>query len=99
VNMRNAAPIKSMNQISGMLPGVTASRLTTDNGLVWTARATARLRFADGRYSEVKRTVSAEVRFFKKGDRRPDRILRWYDESPPAPAMQPVSGGSAGFLQ
>jgi len=91
VNMRNVAPIKSLDQISSVLRSGTArSRLTTDNGLVWTARATARLRFADGRYSEVKRTVSAVVRFFKKGDTRPDRILRWYDESPPAPSMQPI---------
>jgi len=101
VHMRSIAPIRSMDQISGLLRGSAASRLTTDNGMVWTARATARLRFADGRYSEVKRTVSAEVRFFKKGDNRPDRILRWYDESPPAPGLQPVpvEFGPAGPLQ
>ena len=91
MRMRSIAPIRSMGQISGLLRGSASGRLTTDNGLVWSARATARLRFADGRYSEVKRTVSAEVRFFKKGDTRPDRILRWYDESPPAPSLQPVS--------
>ena len=101
VHMREIAPIRSMDQISSLLRGAAAGRLTTDNGLVWTARATARLRFADGRYSEVRRTVAAEVRFFKKGDQRPDRILRWYDESPPAPSMQPapVEFSPAGPLQ
>jgi general secretion pathway protein K len=101
MHMRSIAPIKSMGQISGLLRGPAAGRLTTDNGMVWTARATARLRFADGRYSEVKRTVSAEVRFFKKGDTTPDRILRWYDESPPAPSSRPVSAefGPPGLLQ
>jgi general secretion pathway protein K len=101
MHMRGIAPIRSMDQISGLLPESAAGRLTTNNGLVWTARATARLKFADGRYSEVKRTVSAEVRFFKKGDTRPDRILRWYDESPPAPSLRPipVEFSAAGPLQ
>jgi len=92
VKMRGIAPIKSMDQISRLLAGSpAASRLTTKNDLVWTARATARLKYADGRYSEVKRTVSAVVRFFKQGDTQPDRVLRWYDEAPPAPGLQPVA--------
>jgi len=97
VNMRNAAPIASMDQLQSLLgTGPVASRLSADNsafGSIWTLRATGRLKYADGRYSEVKRTVAALVKFFRMGNNPPHQILRWYDEAPPAPAARPQPGG------
>jgi general secretion pathway protein K len=94
VNMRNTAPIRSMDQLHSLLGnGPAAARLTTDTGNVLTLRSTGRLRFADGRYSEVKRTVAAMVKFSKPGTDPPHTILRWYDEAPPAPAARPLPGG------
>jgi hypothetical protein len=94
VNMRDTAPIRSMDQLHSLLgDGPAAARLTTDAGSIWTLRATGRLKYADGRYSEVKRTVAAMVKFFRVGNDPPHHILRWYDEAPPAPAAQPLPGG------
>jgi general secretion pathway protein K len=98
VNMRNSAPIQSMNQLRSLLTdGPAAARLTCDTastGSVWTLRATGRLKYADGRYSEVKRTVAALIKFFKQGSNPPHQVLRWYDEAPPAPAARPLPAGS-----
>jgi hypothetical protein len=97
VNMRNTTPIRSMDQLGRLLGnGPAASRLTNDSanaGSVWTLRATGRLKYADGRYSEVKRTVAALVKFFRQGSDPPHQVLRWYDEAPPAPAAVPLPGG------
>jgi general secretion pathway protein K len=103
VNMRNAAPIRSIDQIGRLLGGgPAAARLSTDTsnfGNIWTLRSTGRLRFADGTYSEVKRTVAAQVRFFRAGHNPLDTILRWYDEAPPAPAARPFAVNPGGINQ
>ena len=94
VNMRNTAPIRSMDQLGRLIgDGPAASRLTNETGSVWTLRATGRLKYADGRYSEVKRTVAALVKFFRQGSDPPHQVLRWYDEAPPAPAARPLPAG------
>jgi general secretion pathway protein K len=46
---------------------------------IFTLRATARLRLADGRFSDVRRTVGAMVKFMPPGYDSPIHILRWYD--------------------
>jgi general secretion pathway protein K len=45
---------------------------------IFTLRATARLKLADGSLSDLRRTVSATVNFQAKGD-PPIVIMRWYD--------------------
>jgi general secretion pathway protein K len=45
---------------------------------IFTLRATARLRLADGSLSDLRRTVSATVNFQVKGD-PPIVVMRWYD--------------------
>jgi general secretion pathway protein K len=94
VNLRNAAPIRSMDQLHALLGrGPAASRLTTESGSLWTLRATGRLQYADGRYSDVKRTVAAVVKFQPQGTNPSHLIMRWYDDSAPAPAARPIPGG------
>jgi hypothetical protein len=49
---------------------------------VWetpTIRATARVRLPDGRLSDLKRTVAAQVKYMPTGYDSPIHILRWYD--------------------
>jgi general secretion pathway protein K len=95
VNLRNTAPIRSMDQLGNMLgDGPVAARLTNTTGSVWTLRSTGRLKYADGRYSEVQRTVAALVKYFPLGTAPLHQVLRWYDEAPPAAAARPVAAGS-----
>jgi hypothetical protein len=86
-----------MDQIHAVLGNAPyLSRLATNNGnlgTIWTVRSTARLKFADGRYSEVKRTAAAVVKFFPPGTTPPFHILRWYDEAPPAPLFRTMPAG------
>jgi len=97
VNMRNNAPIKSMDQINKLLANTPAAgRLSNDPtnfGSIWTVRSTGRLRYADGTYSEVKRTMAAQVKFFRVGHVPLDRVLRWYDEAPPTAASPAPPAG------
>jgi hypothetical protein len=46
---------------------------------IFTMRATARLRLAGGRYSDVRRTVAAMVKYMPQGYDAPFHVLRWYD--------------------
>jgi len=44
-----------------------------------TILATARARLANGQLSDMKRTVSALVKYMPSGYSTPIHILRWYD--------------------
>jgi hypothetical protein len=47
---------------------------------MFTLRATARLKGADGAYSDLRRTVAATVDFQVNND-PPVVVLRWYDHA------------------
>jgi general secretion pathway protein K len=80
-------------------------RLSVGGNTIWTLRATAHLRRADGSYSELKKTVSATVKFLDPNKWDPAyHILRWYDDawspsaamaSSPPSAPAPVSNPAA----
>jgi len=88
VALRQTAPIANLGQLApfrGHGPGM--ERLAIGRGTVATLRATARLRLPNGQLSDVRRTVSAVVKFLE-----PDspliqpgvpryHILRWYDNA------------------
>jgi general secretion pathway protein K len=59
--------------------GVSAGRLRVEGNSILTIRATARLRLADGRFSDLRRTVGALVKYMPTGYDAPIHILRWYD--------------------
>ncbi len=59
--------------------GATASRLRVEGNSIVTMRATARLRLGDGRLSDLRRTVGAQVKYMPPGYDAPIHILRWYD--------------------
>ena len=48
-----------------------------ESGIV--ATGTARLRLPNGQYSDLRRTVAAQVKFMPDGFDAPIHVLRWYD--------------------
>lgn len=92
VNRRRIQPFKNMNE-AGQL-GFPTPRLSTGGNVIWTLRATARLRRPDGTQSETVRTASAVVKLL---DRRryfamPVHVLRWYDDAWSQSAVAPLAG-------
>jgi general secretion pathway protein K len=58
---------------------VATPRLRLEGNSIVTIRATARLRLADGKLSDLRRTVGAQVKYMPPGYDAPIHILRWYD--------------------
>jgi len=59
--------------------GAGAGRLRVGGNSIVTLRATAQLRLGNGQLSDLKRTVSAQIKFMPTGYDSPIHILRWYD--------------------
>ena len=87
VRRRLAKPFQSMEEVAALVGGSPAlSRMQVASGPrpIWTFRATARLRTADGRLSDLSRTVSATIAFLPQQFQQmepPFHILRWRDEA------------------
>ena len=84
--MRNRMPIRSADEVAGLFPDDVMAHLTVGRGSAMTLRATARVRLANGGFSDLKRTVSALVRLPSTeknaplpDPRHPYTIVRWYD--------------------
>ncbi|HUQ91330.1 MAG TPA: hypothetical protein VM120_06595 [Bryobacteraceae bacterium] len=60
--------------------GPIAARITVGGGSIVTLRASARLRLAGGQLSDMRRTVSALVKFGPSTKDAPHHVLRWYDQ-------------------
>ncbi len=60
--------------------GAAAQGLRMGGNQMFTLRATARLKLADGAYSDLRRTVAATVNFRVNAD-PPVVVLRWYDHA------------------
>jgi general secretion pathway protein K len=79
VERRRATPFKNMQEVQGLTQGGAPGRLTVGGGTIFTLRATAQLRLPNGGFSDLRRTVSAMVKFRPPGYNPPIEILRWYD--------------------
>jgi general secretion pathway protein K len=83
VKMRSVAPILDRNQFTAIAQslGLAGQRLTIGGGAIYTIRATARLRQPDGKLSDLRRTVSAVVRFNNDPASGPigSQVIRWFD--------------------
>jgi general secretion pathway protein K len=79
VARRNSAPL-SPEQLQPLLDtlGPSANRLRLGGNTIFTLRATARPRLADGRLSDLRRTLAAQVKYMSAGS-EPIQVLRWYD--------------------
>src|ERR1035438_5678145 len=54
-------------------------RMQTEGNSLVTFRAPARLRLADGKLSDLRRTSAALVKYMAAGSEVPYHVLRWYD--------------------
>ena len=87
IQRRLAKPFQSMEDVATLIGGSPAiGRMQVASGPrpFWTLRATARLRTADGRLSDLSRTVSATIAFLPPQQATvepPFHILRWHDEA------------------
>lgn len=81
VERRRAAPFRNMGELQmfaqGAGPGY--AKLRVGGGTMFTLRATAQLALPNGGLSDLRRTVSALVKFREPGFNPPYEILRWYD--------------------
>jgi general secretion pathway protein K len=59
--------------------GSGAGALAVEGHSIYTIRATAKLKLASGGYSDVRRTVAAQVKFMPRDYDTWIHILRWYD--------------------
>jgi len=59
--------------------GAGAGRMRLEGNSMVTFRATARLRLADGKLSDLRRTSAALVKYMAAGSAVPYHVLRWYD--------------------
>ena len=82
VNMRRASPIRDIGQLApyaGGGPGM--GRLAFNPNPMVTLRATAKLRLPNGQFSDLRRSVSAMVKFLGPEWNPPFHIMRWYDNA------------------
>jgi len=84
---------KALDALKPLL-GPGAGNLTIDGHSIYTIRATARLKLADGKYSDVRRTVAAQVKFMPKDFDTWIHILRWYDFAEAARAAERSNTGT-----
>ena len=81
VAMRKAAPIRNLDQLSTFQSSAAGmGRLGLGTNSILTLRATASLKLADGKPSEVRRSVSALVKLHVDAN-TPYDVLRWYDNA------------------
>lgn len=87
VAARTASPILSYQQLAGMTAGLgpTGARLRIGGQTIYTIRATARVRLADGRLSDMRRSVAALVKFWLPGNIEQRQtgfeVIRWFDRA------------------
>ena len=88
VARRAIAPFKGAADVGYPVPRLTTGAV---GHVIWTVRATARLRGADGAPSDVVRTAAATVKLFdpKYYPMMPVRVLRWYDDAWSESAIAP----------
>jgi general secretion pathway protein K len=100
IAMRNAGPIRSLDQVRDVIPARAASRMRIGGGNFLTLRATAWLSLKNDHSSETRRTVAALVKLESPGRLRPFTVLRWYDNTQSdllpreLPAFEPTPGGN-----
>ncbi len=76
VDRRRAQPFANMAEVSDL--GPPAGRLRLGGGSIFTLRATARLRLQDGKLSDLRRIVAAQVKIMQTGPGGSSHVLRWY---------------------
>jgi general secretion pathway protein K len=83
VRSRAEHPVRDFKELGDLVQslGPAGSRLRFGGQSMYTLRATARLRQADGKLSDLRRTVEALVKFNFTGGVAGFDVLRWYDRA------------------
>ncbi len=99
VQTRRLRPFRDMRELEPVTGEPGFHRLGIGGNTIFTLRATARLRLADGRLSDSRRSVAALIKRLPPGFDRTYHILRWYENAwahgaepeiwLPAPAVAP----------
>jgi general secretion pathway protein K len=85
---RKEVPFKNLGDVGAL--GIPTGRLRVGGNLIWTLRASARLKRPDGTRSEVVRTASATVKLLDaRSFAIPVHVLRWYDDAWSESAIAP----------
>ena len=85
VKSRATHPILDFRELGAIQTslGPAGQRLRIGGNTMFTLRATARMRGADGKLSDMRRTVAAQVKFFYPGNQQKKapgvEVIRWYD--------------------
>jgi general secretion pathway protein K len=94
VARRKETPFKNLGDVNAL--GIPTPRMRVGGNLIWTLRASARLKRPDNSPSEVVRTASATVKLLDpRGFNIPVHILRWYDDAWSESAVAPPGSGSS----
>lgn len=83
VLQRARAPFSKIEDVAKIVqdPAILA-KLRIGGNSIWTLRATAHVRTPSGKISDLRRSVSAVVKFLDAGQFNPPyHILRWYDDA------------------
>lgn len=93
VEMRKIRPFRNIGELRSA--GISAGQLTVGGNVIWTLRATARLRRPDGSPSEVVRSSAALVKLLNKEQyfQMPLHVLRYYDDAWSQFAIAPPAQG------
>jgi hypothetical protein len=75
---RAMAPLDG-RRLDALRPYLGQAQLVIEGHSIYTIRATAKLKLANGAYSDVRRTVAAQVKFMPRDYDTWIHILRWYD--------------------
>lgn len=81
VQRRQAQPFQNPAELQPFMQmaGEGFHRLGIGGHSIFTIRATSRLRLPNGNFSDLRRTVAAQVKMMPPGYDAPYHILRWYD--------------------
>jgi len=82
LQQRRIAPftLQTFNDFVGAT-GIGGAPLRVGGNSIVTIRATARLRLLGGRFSDMRRTVAAQIKYLSMKDGGGFHILRWYDRA------------------
>lgn len=90
VELRRLHPFRSQQDVAPLLAeaGPGARFLHVGGNSIYTLRSTARLRLADGKLSDLARSVAMTIQMHDAGAfAEPYDVLRWYDNAPVADGL------------
>ena len=91
LTQRTTKPFANINEVASL--GIPVTRLRVGMNSMWTMRATARLRRPDGTPSDVVRSASATVKYWRDPSKHPMpvQVVRYYEDAWSEFAIKPLA--------